>query len=67
MNLSSRWPREWGMPAEEYRAFMKYLDVYTLHKVNWRLTFMTCSVMKHSLAFLNYIHFLGDYVILRFR
>ena len=34
---------------EEYRAVMKYMDLYTLHKVNGRLT---CSVRKHFLAVL---------------
>lgn len=34
---------------EDYRAVMKYLDLYTLPKVNGRLT---CLVMKHFLAFL---------------
>ncbi|KAI5935706.1 Immunity-related GTPase family M protein [Manis javanica] len=45
-----------GKSVEEFRAAMKSQDLPTLCRADWRLSFMTCVVMKAVLSHLTYIH-----------
>ena len=45
-----------GKSMEEFRAAMKSQDLLTLCREDWRLSFMTCVVMKAVLSHLTYIH-----------
>ncbi|XP_073078242.1 LOW QUALITY PROTEIN: immunity-related GTPase family M protein-like [Manis javanica] len=57
-----------GKSVEEFRAAMKSQDLPTLCRADWRLSFMTCVVMKAVLSTLpTYIPVLGDLVIHYFR
>ncbi|KAI5279316.1 Immunity-Related Gtpase Family M Protein [Manis pentadactyla] len=56
-----------GKSVEEFRAAMKSQDLPTLCRADWRLSFMTCLVMKTVHSHLTYIPVLGDPVIPYFR
>ncbi|XP_012663555.1 immunity-related GTPase family M protein [Otolemur garnettii] len=56
-----------GRIFTDYMNIMKPRDVQVLSKRDWKMTCMTCAVMKAFLSLLSYIPWLGDYIICYFR